>query len=267
MDIWKTYQNRLSVHGKTKRDASYIREVRYIDNKLPDNLSYHTVNVYPADYSYNIESENSIAHCISQSVAILNSDNLNEKTIYSMPHEDIHIGSLICWMDNYWLVTERDANTTIYTRAKLIQCNHLLKWISADKEIIKQWSVVSDGTKYMVGETEDRNFVVTRPDTRIQIQIAKNKLTTKLTRENRFLIDDDDTPHKMAYLLTKPYKRGYTYNGDGIFSFLAQEVTATKYDNHELGIADYYRYFPDEMAPDGSLVDDNEQIKGEGAWL
>ena len=51
------------------------------------------------------------------------------------------------WMDNYWLITERDADTTVYTRAKMIQCNHLLKWVSDDNTIHEQWCIIEDGTK------------------------------------------------------------------------------------------------------------------------
>lgn len=147
MGAWETYQNRLAAHGETKHDASHIREVRNITNRLPDNLSYHPVEIYPAEYGYNIETEISRTYCISQNVAIISSGNLNEKTMCSLPGEDIDIGSLVFWMDNYWLVTERDVNTTLYTKVKLLQCNHLLKWITAENEIIEQWCVVEDGTK------------------------------------------------------------------------------------------------------------------------
>lgn len=147
VDVWDTYTKRLSSHGSTKREATLKRELRFINSKLPDNLSYTTVTVYPSEYGYNITSYDALDHCFLQNVAIINSDNLDEKTIISMPSEDIALGSLIYWMDNYWLVCERDANTTVYTKCKLLQCNHLLKWISDDKEIMEQWCVVEDGTK------------------------------------------------------------------------------------------------------------------------
>ena len=246
MGAWDVYENRIDAHGGSKRNTVYSRAARYISSKLPDNLSYQEVTVYPSEYGYNIDSDEATQHCSTQHVAILDSDNLNEKTICSLPAEDIVLGSLIFWMNNYWLVTERDANTTLYTKGKLLQCNHLLKWITADSEIIRQWCVVEDGTKYLSGELEDRNFVVTRGDSRVQVQISKNKQTCLLDRENRFLIDDDDTPHKLSYLLTKPLKQGTTYNGEGVYKFVLQEVTATEYDNHELGIANYYKYFPKE---------------------
>ena len=41
MSAWSTYQDRIDAHGGSKRDAAYNREVRYINSKLPDNLSSH----------------------------------------------------------------------------------------------------------------------------------------------------------------------------------------------------------------------------------
>lgn len=269
MNPWNTYQSRMEVHGSTQRAAAYNREVHFIETKLPNNLSYQAVNIYPNEYECNINSEESAQHMLSQEVAIDNTDNLNEKTIYSMPNEDLQLGSLVYWMNSYWLITERDANTTLYTKAKLIQCNHLLKWISPDKDhkIMEQWCIVEDGTKYLTGEMEDRQFANTRGDSRTAMQIAKNKYTSQFTRESRFLIDDDDTPHKMAFLLTKPFRRGAIYNGEGIFKFVLQEVTATDYDNHELGIADYYKYFQRNSIEDIDTDKDISEYKKRKVWL
>lgn len=131
MSIWDAYQERIDAHGGTKRGAALKQEIRRINNRLPDNLSYHSVTIDD----------------VEQNVAIINSDNLNEKSIISMPGEDLACGGLVHWMDNYWLITERDANMTIYTKCKMIQCNHLLKWVSEDGVIHEQWSIVEDGTK------------------------------------------------------------------------------------------------------------------------
>lgn len=80
-------------------------------------------------------------------MAIINSDNLDIKTLCSLPGEDIRHGSLVEWMDQHWLVIEKDANNEVYTRAKMQQCNYLLRWINSDGEIIERWSIVNDGTK------------------------------------------------------------------------------------------------------------------------
>lgn len=266
MGIWDTYSKKIAIHGGAKRNASILREVRFINNRLPDNLSYFTAHIYHANDECNIsKSEEDLG--IDQNVAIINSDNLNEKTIISMPGEDLPLGSLIYWMDNYWLMTERDANTVLYTKGKLLQCNHLLKWMSSNGEILEQWCVIEDGTKYLSGEYEDRSFATTRGDSRISLQIAKNKFTDVLNRENRFLIDDEDSPHKLSYQLSKPLKKGMVFNGNGTYKFVLQEVTATEYDNHELGIADYYRYFPRDNGEEGTSEGDDEPSKDKEVWI
>lgn len=155
MSVWDTYKARLDIQGNTKREAAFRRETRMLNSRLPDSLSYHTAIIFDPEHGFNITSEEMAGAAIEQNVAIINSDNLNEKYIYSMPGEDIQNGSLVHWMDNYWLVTERDANTTVYTRAKLLQCNYLLKWVSDEDLICEQWCVVEDGTKYLTGEYED----------------------------------------------------------------------------------------------------------------
>lgn len=255
MGVWDTYESRVSARGGTKRCAALRRETRMVGTKVKDNLSYQTVTIDD----------------VAQEVAVINSDNLNEKTIIALPGEDIGHGSLVYWMDNYWLITERDANTTVYTRAKMMQCNHLLKWVSDDNTIHEQWCIIEDGTKYLTGEYEDRNFVVTRGDSRIAMTIARNEYTVKFDRECRFLIDDPESDHKLAYLLTKPLKLGATFNNKGVFKFVLQEVTATDDDNHELGIADYYKHFPKAPADGGdasTTPDDNvSDDTGKKVWL
>ena len=110
-------------------------------------------------------------------------------------------------------------------------------------------------TKYLTGELEDRNFILTRGDSRIAITMARNQYSVKLDRQNRFLIDDLDSNHMIAYALTKPLKFSGVYNGEGVFKFVLQEVATTDDDNQELGIADYYKHFPKpsnvEIPPDG----------------
>lgn len=264
MNVWDAYQSRTNARGKTKRATQLQREIRTLQDKVQDSLSYQSVTIYDLEHGYNICDE----HAIEQNVAIINSDNLNEKTIIALPGEDIIHGSLVYWMDNHWLVTERDANTTVYTRAKMIQCNHLLRWVSADDEIIEQWCIIEDGTKYLTGEYEDRNFVVTRGDSRISMTLARNQETVRLDRSNRFLIDDMEAPIPLAYALTKPLKLGGSYNDMGVFKFVLQEVTTTDDDNFELRIADYYKHFEREQANEPEdIPDEPGDGGGKKVWL
>lgn len=127
-------------------------------------------------------------------------------------------------------------------------------------------------TTDLTGEYEDRKFIVTRGDSRISMTIARNAETVKLSRTNRFLIDDESSPLPLAYLLTKPLKLGWTFNQHGVFKFVLQEVTTTDDDNIALRIADFYKHFPKETAVDhndGVLIDTENTISGTGkrVWL
>lgn len=272
MSVWDNYKARTEARGDTKYSSTYKRESRFINNRLPDNLSYYTVTVFGREHGYNITDPAVADLSTKQNVAIINSDNLNEKYIFSMPGEDIIHGSLIEWMGNHWLVTEKDANTTIYTKAKMLQCNHLLKWVSEDGAVCEQWCIIEDGTKYLTGEFEDKYFIATRGDSRIAMTIARNDQTVQFTRKNRFMIDDQDSPRKLTYLLTKPLKLGWSFNGDGCFKFVLQEVVSTDDDKQDEGIADYYKTFAKDELPgdDISSLIDNTRVSeetGKQVWL
>lgn len=79
-DIWNVYQSRLDAHGATVREAIEKREVRMLNSKLPNTLSYELVDIYLSDYGFNILSKETRDHKITQNVAVISSDNLNEKT-------------------------------------------------------------------------------------------------------------------------------------------------------------------------------------------
>lgn len=255
MGVWDIYASRIKFHGETQRDEVLSREQWLLRDRLKNSLSYHSVSI----------------DGISRTVAVINSDNLDEKTMISLPGENFTCGSIVDWADNHWLISEKDANTEVYTKVKLRQCNYLLKWVDDEDIIHEQWCVIEDGTKYLTGEYEDRNFVVTRGDSRIAMHIGRNQDTVKFERDNRFIIDDPDSKTKLAYLLTKPLKVGKYYNQEGIYSFVLQEIVATDNDNMELSIADYYKHFPKsekivEMSP--SYKDKySPPVEGKKVWL
>lgn len=266
MSAWDSYINLTEIRGRTKRGSALRRTVERLNNRIPDTLSYQEAVIYSRETGFRYTDGEEMVGT-TRNVAIINSDNLNEKTIIAMPGDDIEHGCLVFWMGNHWLVTERDANTTVYTKAKMIQCNHLLHWMTEDGNICEQWCVIEDGTKYLTGELEDRNFVVTRGDSRISMTIARNEETIRLNREHRFLIDDPESPIKLAYQLTKPLKLGWSFNGDGVYKFVLQEVTATINDDIVNGIADYYKYYPNNNSSGADANPDPINPNGKKVWL
>lgn len=228
MNPWNTYQSRMNARGQTRRETVFSREGRYLRAKMPASLSFHHLIIDDCE----------------RELAVINSDNLDTKTLCSLPGEDIRHGAYVQWMDNFWLVTEKDANNELYTKAKMRQCNYLLKWVNKDNQIIQRWCIIEDGTKYLTGEYGDKDYIVVRGDSRVSMILPRDKETICLKRESRFLIDDYDSSNVLAYRLTKPFKLGGAYNSNGVLSFVLTECDVEDADNLELHIANYYNHFP-----------------------
>lgn len=243
MSLWDTYRSRLNAKGGNRRDTVLQRECRFINDKLPASLSYH----------------HAIIDGKERNLAIINSDNLNQKTLCTLPGEKLPHGGLVEWMDNHWLITELDANNEVYTKGIMRQCNYQLRWIADDGNVIERWCIVEDGTKYLTGEYGDNNYILTRGDTRITVTLPNDEYTIKLNRKNRFLIDDFKSPTILAYELTKPFKLGGNYGKGGVLSFVMQECNTEDTDNFELHIANYYDHFPREGAQSTMNASEDKQ--------
>lgn len=123
----------------------------------------------------------------------------------------------------------------------------------------------------LTGDYSDRDFIVTRGDSRISLTLPKDSETIRLERENRFIIDDYDAPSPLAYKLTKPFKLGGTYGGDGVLRFVLTECNTEDTDNLELHIPNYYKFFPRKELIEGSIADipsvTPEPPHGKESWL
>ena len=159
MNPWGTYCSRIESRGGTKREARLQRGARTLTRKYPDSLAYHEMMIDD----------------ITRNVAVIDSDNLNIKTLCSLPGEDLKHGGVVSWMDNHWLIIARDANNELYTKATMQQCNYLIRWISKDGNIIERWCIVEDSTKYLTGEYGDNDFILVRGDTRLTLTLPKDE--------------------------------------------------------------------------------------------
>ena len=243
MGVWDIYSARVGGKGINSRAASLIRERQLLRTKLPYSLSYHQAEI----------------DGVPRELAIINSDNLDQKTIISMPGETLPHGGLVDWMDNKWLITEVDANNELYTKGIMLQCNYLLRWIGYDGSIVERWCVVEDGTRYLVGEASGDDYVITTGDFRVSLTIARDAYTLRMRRGDRFLINDYDSPDVIAYRLTKPFKIGQNHGGTGVFTFILKECNTEDSDNIPLRIANYYDHFPREDAISDTDADTSGQ--------
>lgn len=257
MSVWDKYDSRYKAQGKNRREMLLNKEKYFLASKLPGNLSYHSLTIDGDE----------------RTAAVINSDNYDTKTICSMPGEDLPHGGIVHWMDNRWIIIERDANNEVYTRCKMRQCNYLLRWIAEDGTIQERWCIAEDGTKYLTGEYGDNDFILNRGDTRLALIITKDEYTLRLKRENRFLIDDYGSDTVLAYRLTKPLKLGGSYNSTGVLYFVLTECNTEDDDNLDLHIANYYRYYPKESEGDKPSSEDTGDsydavdVKNNGGWI
>jgi len=256
LNAWDRYSNRLGVGDRGKRNAALAREQEYLRRKLPSHLSYKEVSIdgEPAN------------------LAIINSDNLNMKTLCSMPGESFSCGSTVFWAKNYWIITTLDADNEVYTKGTMTQCNYVLRWIAKDGMVVERNCIVDDGTRYLTGESVSRNVGngIVLGDTRIAVTLPRDEYTVQLNRDFRFLIDDYESENVLAYRITKPFKIGGVYNGQGAMSFVLSEVNLEEDDNVELHIADYYKYFPRKggKVPDRHATDRPiDKPSGRKEWL
>ena len=257
MSFRDTYCSRINAQGGDRRTAALQREGRFLNAKMLASPSYHQV----------------IINGEHRSLAVINSDNLNQKTLCTLPGEDLPPGGAVEWMKNHWLITEVDANNELYTKGIMRQCNYLLRWIADDGNIVERWCIVEDGTKYLTGEYGDNDFIITRGDSRISLTLPKDSYTLRLNRDDRFLIDDYGSPNVLAYRLTKPFKLGGSFGENGVLYFVLQECNTEDSDNLELHIANYYDHFPRAHGKQHPSDDEqvssypNEDEPGKKVWL
>lgn len=253
MNPWRLYDEKMRSGGHYGRDAVLRREQQFIRDKLPKRLSY---------------KDGVVINGTPQNIAIIDSDDFSIKTICSLPGEDIPNGGLVEWAGGYWLITEKNADTEVYSKGTMQQCNHLLRWVDSDGEIIERWCIVSDGTKYLVGEWGDNDNIVTRGDMRVSLIIARDRYTVKLNRENRFLIDDGASPNVIAYRLTKPFKMHGGFSKNGVLAFVLSECNTEDTDNMDLRIANYYKFFPrDTGTGDTGTAGGGSAGDGKKVWI
>lgn len=130
-EVWDTYRSRMDVRGNTRRETALNREKRYLKSKVPDSLDYDTV----------------IVDGVEMKLAVIDSDNLDMKTVCTLPDETIRYGAMIDWGGYHWILVEKDARSEVRTKGVMRQCNYLLRFVGYDGSIQERWCYIEDGTK------------------------------------------------------------------------------------------------------------------------
>ena len=243
-DIWADFTDRVSGPGGTPRDHAIHNIRQRAAVQLRHNPSFHTL----------------LINGETREMAVLSyAKKFNVKKLCALPGEHITHGGLVYWKDNYWIVTQVDADDTAYESGLMQQCNYKLRWYDSQGCLIEKWCIVEDGTKYLQGlyHFEMMELGVAR----IAVTVAKDDDTKALRRGDRFVIADPDADEKLSYRITKPNTLFNIFEGKGIYRYIMTETVVEGEDNTMDSIA---RDNPALYAADSVHYDDNNQ---EGAWL
>lgn len=216
----------LSTQGASRRERDLSALQSKIIHHSPDSLSSSNVEI----------------NGVKQNVTIISTQSYESKTLISLPGETFHLGAIVWWQSAPWMIVSLDMQDEVYTRATMTLCNYLLKWINKDGNIIERWCILEDKNNSGSSGIDDNEYL-TVGDARIQVRLAKDEESRQITRDQRFLIDDEDVTGSgdvVAYEVTKIYRAGNLYRGEGTYRYILQECNRTSRDNTELMIADYY---------------------------
>ena len=244
MSAWDAYYDRMDVRGYTRRERALFQTQTRLADELHASLSYHKVLINGKEHD----------------AAIIGQEELAIKKICLLPGDVLPHGGLVDYADNKWLITEVDASNEVYHSGMMQQCNHIIRWIDKNGDLIEKWSIIEDGTKYLIGEKTSQ--IMTIGDARIAMTVGKDEDTIHLCRGMRFLVDDVDAEDVLAYQITKVNKLFNNYNNEGVFRFILTEVNVTADDNLLMRIADFYNWKPESepIEPDRDEIATVEEI-------
>lgn len=160
-----------------------------------------------------------------------------KKIIFRDFSERPKLGAKFRFSDNIWLAFSVDNIKSVTSSAYLRRCNNTLNFQDKYGNIHREPCCIdykSTETQLSAGET------IAVPSGRIYVQCQFNDYTKFIDIDKRFIFGN--YVYKVRYI--SDYDRQSTFDKDGctFMSFYADFDNIGKYDNFELGIADYKDY-------------------------
>lgn len=145
-------------------------------------------------------------------------------------------GMYIKYDNRFWLIVGVVDNNSVYEKATMVLCNHLLTWLNSKGQVIQRWANLSSASQYNNGETSTEFYFV-RSD-QLLVVIPDDDESLLLTSGVRFVIDRrckiyeknfndsvtlDTSNPIVTYKLTRADSVLYYYQDSGHFEFLATQ--------------------------------------------
>lgn len=226
-NYYDAYQRRMSIRGRSPYERNLKHKTRTFNNYFNNSLNKEMVVVNQTQEMPMVFQDHSQSN---------NKDLSDDKYVIAKNENPIRVGDYIRWRDSMWMIFTKETKTIpTHQQAKVKEVNELVRWIRNGKIIndgIGWWAYVKSNTLYTMGVSETPYIHV--PDAKMMMFLQNNEDTKSLQMNERVFVG------------TNVYKIKFIddVSRNGLISFLLDQDTINpNYDNVELGVADYYKYF------------------------
>ncbi len=189
------------------------------------------------DFLGNPSHEEVIINGINRDVHIV-TEGLKGQKLLCKPGENIQAGEYVQWNNDYFLCTYRHPDDKIQAKGTIQKCNHNLKWINKDNELITRYCIEDSRTLYTTGIKGEK--VIDIPNGMVGIQLPYDEETRELNRKDSFIFNK--TKYSLSFY-------DETTN-EGLIVLVCEETEPSNFDDKINQIADRW-----ESVQGGGVVD------------
>lgn len=259
MNYFDIYRTKMIKNGMTPYESNMKVKQREFDSYFKDTLNRSEACVYDKE----LQKHNYVLAFQDHSQSN-NKDLSDDKYVIAPNESPISVGDYVEWRGTTWLIfTEEFKTIPTHQQAKMKNANQSIRWIR-NGEIVNDGmgyhAYVQSQTLYTMGIAT--TTYIDNVDSKMLMYMQNNKYTRDIQQDERVFIG------------AKVYKVKFidAMSRRGLISFLLDEDTVhDEFDNIELGVADYYKYYgtdldftQDKHVKIPELTDDKEypQITG-----
>lgn len=239
MNYKQYYKDKIARRGINVYERNFKQKEREWERYFESTLTKHDclINTKTAQLVFQDHSQSN------------NKDLSDDKYVLAKNSTIIGIGDYITWDSSEWLVfTEEHKTIKTHQQLKIKAVNEVIKWIMNGKICNNEngWGAyVQSQTLYTLGVSAGANLASV--DSKMMMYMQNNEQTRTLKADDRVFIGFKVYKIKFLDPVSRP----------GLINYLLEEDTMSEYDNQDLAVADYYKYYGKEDVPN---KEDEEEI-------
>ena len=138
-----------------------------------------------------------------------------------------------------WLIITEPADNCIYDKCVLHQCNYILKWQNANKDIIYCPASIENASQYNTGE--EGNKILMLGYNQLMAYVSLDDDTVVIDRNLRLFVDYNKV-NPIPYKVTRPDTVAFSYGKNRVMCLvLTEDQYNPKTDSIENWLCDYFK--------------------------